>query len=378
MIIPLMSNVVALLALLIILSTPVSTHAAAANSGLLKAKHEAETSRRIFFTAHEEIVAMAKMEGKLRVVTGLEPKNFKPLIDGFKQKFPFISDVQVDEIHGSTEAYQRFLMEIRSGQAKQWDITFTHLDFVADYIPHLKKYDIMGMADHGVLKIDPRMIHPIERNIVSFTSVLTVVPYNRKLISDDQVPGTWEEFLKPEFKGKKFVLDIRPLQVAGLVPAWGLERTLNFARKLAAQEPVWGRGATRMTTAVAAGEYPLYIGSNFSSIHRVMGKDRTGNLSYKFVEPVPARVVDQINGILDTAAHPHAALLWFEFLTSPEGQKIIDKYEPLKASVFNPSSAVAQATRGKELSVIDWDHTKKFHQYEKKISEAFGFPSAKK
>jgi iron(III) transport system substrate-binding protein len=373
-----MSTVVALFASLVFLLTLVSTHAAAANSGLLKAKQEAEASGRLFFTTHEEIVAMAKKEGKLRVVTGLEPQNFKPLIDGFKEKFPFISDVQVDEIHGSTEAYQRFLMEIRSGQAKQWDITFTHLDFVADYIPHLKKHDIMGMAKHGVLNIDPRMIHPVERNIVSFTSVLTVVPYNRKLIADDKVPASWEDFLKPEFKGKKFVLDIRPLQVAGLVPAWGLERTLDFARKLRAQEPVWGRGATRMTTAVAAGEYPLYIGSNFGSIHRAMNKDTTGSLSYKIIEPAPARVVDQINGILNTAAHPHAALLWFEFLTSPEGQKIIDKYEPLKASVFSPSSAVAQATRGKELSVIDWDHTEKFHEYEKKITEAFGFPKAAK
>ncbi|MGH7845100.1 MAG: ABC transporter substrate-binding protein [Candidatus Binatia bacterium] len=353
-------------------------HAVAASPTLLKAKKEAEAKGYIFFATHDEIVAAAKKEGKLRVITGLETPNFQPLINGFKQKYPFITEIQVEEIHGSPEAHQKILLEIKAGQAQGWDITHTYLDFVAAYIPLLMKHDILGMAQHGVLKIDPRMVYPVERNLVSATTVLTVVPYNKKLISDDKVPAKWEDFLKPEFKGKKFVLDIRPVQVAGLVPAWGLEKTLDFARKLAAQEPVWGRGATRMTTAVAAGEYSLYVGSNFGSINRAMRKDPTGNLTYKIIEPAPARTVNHANGILNTAAHPCAALLWHEFLASSEGQAIIDKYEPLKGSVFSPSSALTQVTRGKELSVIGWDHFTKFEEYSAQIVEAFGFPKADK
>ena len=240
------------------------------------------------------------------------------------------------------------------------------------------KHDILGMAQHGVIKIDPRMIHPVERNMVSVTSSLTVVPYNRKLISDEQVPARWEDFLKPEFKGKKFVLDVRPAQVAGLVPAWGLERTLDYARKLAAQEPVWGRGATRMTTAVLSGEYPFYLGSNLGSIHRMIKKRPSDDLGYKIIEPAPVRVVNGALAILNTADHPHAALLWVEFLASPEGQKIIDAYEPSRASVFSSGSAIALATRGKELSLVSWDHARKFEEYSGKIVEAVGFPKADK
>jgi len=43
-----------------------------------------------------------------------------------------------------------------------------------------------------------------------------------------------------------------------------------------------------------------------------------------------------------------------EFLASPEGQEIIDKYDPLKASVYSPGSVHEQLTRGKQLSVVDW------------------------
>ena len=362
--------------LFLILST--ATHAGAASASLLQAKKAAENKGYVFFGSHAEIVAGAKKEGKLRIMLGLEPPTFQPLINGFKQKYPFITDVHIEETPGDPAGYQRVLLEIKSGQAKGWDINFNYLDFMDDYIPYLMKYDIAGMAQYGVVKIDPRMVDPVQRNMVSVLSSLTVVPYNKKLIPEDRVPAKWEDFLKPEFKGKKFVLDVRPAQIAGLVPAWGLEKTVDYARKLAAQDPVWGRGATRMTTAIATGEYPLYVGSNFGSIHRVIKKDPTGNIGYKIIEPAPVRVVNGAIAILNTADHPNAALLWLEFLASPEGQEIIDKYEPLRASVFSPNSAIAEVTRGKKLSLVGWDNAAKFEEYLAKIVEAFGFPKADK
>ena len=351
-------------------------YAIAASPNLLKAKQEAAAGGYIFFTSHDEIVAMAKKEGKLRVMIGLENPNFKPLIEGFKQKYPFITDIHLEEM--TSGAYQRIPLELKAGQAKGWDITHIPSQFGKEYMPYLMKYDILGMAGQGVLKIDPRMVHSSERNIIGVTSTIGVVSYNKKLISDDKVPDKWEGFLRPEFKGKKFIMDIRPLQIAGLVPAWGLERTLDFARKLAAQDPLWGRGTARINSSVAAGEYALFLENNFSSVKRAMSKDPTGSLNYKLLEPVSTIIGHHSSGILKTADQPHAALLWLEFLVSPEGQEIIDKYEPLKASVFTPGSAVAQEVRGKELSVVDWNHFTNFEGYTEKIYAAWGFPKADK
>jgi ABC-type Fe3+ transport system substrate-binding protein len=353
------------------------THAVAASASLLQAKKEAEAKGYIFFSTHDQIVALARKEGKLKVGSDLEPTTYKPLITAFKQKYPFLTDIQVAEIQ-DISAHQKFLLEIKSGQAKGWDIVYMVIDLAQEYPPYLKKYDILGMARHGVLKIDSRMVSPLERNMVSVTSVIRVIPYNRKLISEDKIPAKWEDFLKPEFKGKKFVLDVRPIQIASLVPLWGLDRTLEFARKLAGQQPVWGRGATRLLTAVATGEYPIYLGSNFSAANRAMAKDPTGALNYKIIEPVPIINVNFADGILNTADNPHVALLWLEFLASREGQEILDKYGPLRASVFTPGSVYEQVTRGKELSVVDWNHFTKFQEYEGKISAAYGFPKADK
>jgi iron(III) transport system substrate-binding protein len=353
-----------------------ATYADAASSPLLQAKKEAESKGYIFFTTHDEIVAMAKKEGKLRVSCGMERANFKPLIDGFKQKYPFFTDVNVEEI--TSDAVERFILEIKSGGATEWDICHVPSELGKEYMPYLMKHDILGMAKQGVLKIDPRMVHTTERDIVGITSSISVAAYNRKLISEDKVPAKWVDFLKPEFKGKKFILDIRPLLVASLVPAWGLDRTLEFARKLAAQQPVWGRGPARIATGVAAGEYALHLDVNFSTVKRAMSKDPTGNLNYKIIEPVTTMIGHHSAATLKTAAHPNAALLWLEFLVSHEGQDIIDKYEPLKASVFTLGSIVAKEVQGKELSVVGWEHFTRLEEYMAKIFEAYGFPGVNK
>ncbi len=347
---------------------------AAASPTLLGAKKEAESKGYIFFTTHDEIVAMAKKEGKLGVMTNLDTPNLEPLIKGFKQKYPFIGDINIERMQGS-DVYQRFLLEIKAGQAKKWDVVTTTFEFAREYMEYYMKQDIFGMAKHGVLKIDPRMVYPDGRNLLSFTSTILLGAYNKTLISEDKVPTKWEDFLKPEFKGKKFVLDIRPVPLAALVPAWGLEKVLDFARKLAAQQPVWARGNSRGVAFIAGGEYPIFFGPHLGAAKEAVGKD-PASMSYKVIEPVPTMALDHSGGILKTADHPCAALLWLEFLVTPEAQQIIDKYEPFRASVFSSGSVVSQEVRGKKLSVVDWNHFAKFDGYTAKIFEAYGFPKA--
>ena len=348
--------------------------AATANPALSKARQEAEAKGYIFVSHHDEIVAMAKKEGKIRVLTGLESDNIKPMADAFKKKYPFL-DFYIKEISG-TESYQRFILELNAGRETGWDSTFIAIDFYNDYVPFIKKFDVLGMASQGILSINPKMIDPFNRSIMSPTSIVQSVAFNKKLLAPEKVPDKWTDFLKPEFKGKKFLADFRPYAIAALVPAWGLEKTLDFSRKLAAQQPVWVRGATRPMTSMVAGEHALFFGTNSSSVKRAREKDPTGALGLKIAEPVPVRYLSRADGVLQTAEHPYAALLWLEFQASSEGQKIIDQFAPYQASVFTRGSAPEQEIRGKELSAVDWNHFTKMQDYQAKITEALGFPKA--
>ena len=350
-----------------------SGFAASPDPALLKAKKEAEAKGYIFFTSRDEIVARAKQEGKLRILSGLDSR--KQMREAFVKKYPFL-DVQTEEITG-TDAGQRFILELKAGQVKGWDVVHVSSENYLEYPEYTKKFDILGMAQHGVLAVPGGMIDPRFRNILAMTSSVSIVAYNKKLVAPERVPSTWEDFLKPEFKGKKFLVDIRPHPYRSLVPLMGMEWVLNYCRRLAAQEPIWVRGQTRALTSMAAGEYALYAAVNYHSTVGVMKKDPTGNLQYKVVEPVPVRL-SETEAVLNSAAHPHAGLLWLEFVAAPEGQRIIDEHEPLKSSLFAQGSAVEKLIREKKLSVLGWDDYADSPELVEKIVAAFGFPKAEK
>jgi ABC-type Fe3+ transport system substrate-binding protein len=347
--------------------------AAAASAPLQRAKQEAEAKGYVFFTNRDEIVSKAKKEGKLRVLTGLEG-SIKAITEAFKKKYPFI-DPHVEDIK-NPDANQRILLEVKAGAAKDWDIMRTSTDFYSEWLPHLWKVDLFGMAEQGVLDIPPNMIDPKNRNVMALVSRFEIVAYNKTLVSPSQLPKSWDDMLKPEWKGRKFGIDIRPQELAALVPGWGLEKTTDYARKIAAQEPIWARGASRPLAALAAGEIPLYLsGANYGSVTRAQRKDPLGVVQFTTLEPVPVRIgVEQ--GILATSNNVHAALLWMEFVAGSEAQKLIDQYEPLIASVYSKGSAAEQALRGKKLSVVSWENNEKMEQWIAKLVEAYGFPKA--
>ena len=345
--------------------------AASPSPAVQKAKQDAEAKGYMFLTNRDEIVANAKREGKLRVLAELEPPNIKAATAAFKKVYPFI-DLYIEEIQG-TEQVQRALLELQSGAAKDWDVLYVPTDFNREFRPYILKMDILGMAEQKILQIPLPMIDQKNRNSVALLSRFQTTAYNKNLIPADRVPRTWEDLLKPEFKGKKFAADIRPTEIACLVPAWGLEKTVDFARRLAAQQPIWVRGGSRTITAITAGEVPMMIGPNFTAVKRAQAKDRTGVLQYVNLEPVPIRLAVE-EGIHKISQRPNAALLWLEWMTGQEAQKLADELEPLASSVHVRGGAVEQELRGKKLSVVSWDQYQSVEQWQNQVFEAYGFP----
>jgi iron(III) transport system substrate-binding protein len=344
--------------------------AAAAGASLAKAKQDAEAKGYTFLTSHEEILARAKKEGRLRVLSSQDPEAIKAMSAAFKKKYPFI-DSRIEEI-GGMENYQRILQEMKAGLAKTWDANYLAFDFYSEFVPFQKKFDILGMAEQGVLQISPKLVDPVNRHVVAVQSNMQVIAYNKEMISSDKVPDSWEGFLAPEFKGKKFLLDVRPKPLAALVPLWGLEKTVEFAKKLAAQQPIWYRGEARQLIQMTVGEYPLILGPNYKSSKAT--KDPRGVLEVKVVEPVPARF-SEVQAVLNAASSPHAALLWLEFQASAEGQKILDDTD-MAATIYTPGSTIEKLTRNRKVSLLTWEHYPKMGKYEEEIVKAYGFPRA--
>jgi hypothetical protein len=190
--------------------------------------------------------------------------------------------------------------------------------------------------------------------------------YNSKLIPATLVPKTMNDLLRPELKGRKFAVDIRPKDVAGLVPAWGLEKTLDFARNIAAQQPIWVRGGARVNMSIISGDIPMMMGNNYGSVREAQRKDSAGVLQYAILEPVPVRFGNAQAILIECAPSLRRFYCGWNGSHPPKHRKFIDDTEPFSSSVYVRGGVVEQELRGKSLSVVDWEHYPQMEDWQAK------------
>jgi iron(III) transport system substrate-binding protein len=321
------------------------------------------------FTSHDAIVEAAKLEGSLKVLTSFTEDAIPTILEGFKAKYPFL-DVEIIEQTGDDD--QRILLEI---QAEQNDADVLHLspESYKEYLPYLQQIDIAGYADSGVLDIPSGMINQDLGYVMAAGSGISAFAYNPDLLSPADAPKTWEDMLKPQFKGRKFMVDIEPTNLAALGAAWGEDKLRDYAAALKAQEPIWSRGDTVSLTAIGAGEYAMRLANNYHSAYRAI--DKGASLDLVFFEPIPVRLT-QIEAVRKGAAHPAAALLFLEYTASAAVQEVLDEEEPRQSSIFAEGSELNKLTDGKEVSVVDWDNFDNQPKWSQMIVETWGFPTA--
>ena len=115
---------------------------------------------------------------------------------------------------------------------------------------------------------------------------------------------------------------------AAVVKSMGEAKGLAFFRKLAAMKPSVRSGHTLMAELIAAGEIPIGVDLHVQGIARL--KDKGAPIEWKPLQPAfgqPSSV-----GVARRAPHPHAALLFADFILSPEGQEIIKSRNRVPAS----------------------------------------------
>jgi ABC-type Fe3+ transport system substrate-binding protein len=232
------------------------------------------------------------------------------------------------------------------------------------------------MAQHGVLTINPKMVDPNYRNFVTVATTACAIAYNKDRVSPEKLPQKWEDFLKPEFKGRKFVADVRPQCMASMIAGMGEEWVLNYARKIKDQEPIWVRGNARVLTAIDIGDQAMHQMTFWNSCMRQARKNPGKSLQCKIVEPVPV-YWRETQYVIKPSPHPHAALLLIEHMASREGQQVIDENEPVKSFLY-ADGEIAKLVKGKKVIVNDYKTFQNTPKWMKMVVEAYGFPRAEK
>ena len=163
--------------------------------------------------------------------------------------------------------------------------------------------------------------------------------YNTSLVKKEALPKTYPDLTDPAFKGM-LGIETEDYDWFGMVVGLlGEERGLKLFRDIAAINGLSVRkGHTMLTNLAAAGEVP--IGLTVFSQNVEVAKKQGAPVDGFLIEPVVARP----NGVAlaRRAPHPHAALLFYDFMIG-EGQQVMRKraFVPTSRKIPSPLSQIA-------------------------------------
>jgi iron(III) transport system substrate-binding protein len=259
----------------------------------------------------ERLAAKAREEGTVMLYTSMATTESGPLAAAFEKKY----GVKVQLWRALSEnVLQRALTEARSGR-RSMDVVETN----APEVEALAREQVVAQFDTPYLADLPPWAIPPHRRWLSDRANLWVAGYNTDKLKRDELPTTLERFAEPAWKGRLALEATDSDWMYGVVEFMGEERGLDFFRKLAALKPQMRKGHILVAQLVAAGEMPVCLtiySGNADSI-----KAKGGPIDWLAVEPLVGR--PQAVALARNAPHPHAALLFADFVLSPEGQQLM-------------------------------------------------------
>jgi iron(III) transport system substrate-binding protein len=268
----------------------------------------------------QRILEGAKREREVVVYTSLNLKDSVPITEAFRNK----TGVSVKLWRASSEkVLQRAVAEARAGRFACDILETNGPEMEAMYREKLlQEFTSPHFADL------PEAAFPKHRHYVADRFNFFTIAYNTNLVKPAEVPNGYEDLLLPRFAGKVGIEASDVDWFGAMVKAMGEQKGLEFFRKLAATRPEIRTGHTLMAELVVSGEIPIAATIYNHNAERLTVKGAP--IRWKALKPTFGR--PNAIGVARRAPHPHAALLFADFMLSPEGQNLIKERNRVPSS----------------------------------------------
>jgi len=269
----------------------------------------------------QRLLEGARKEGTVALYTSLNLKDSVPITEAFEKKYP---GVKVSLWRASSEkVVQRALTEARAGRftpdvfetnGPEMDIFYREKLLDEFYSPTFKDL--------------PQAAFPKHRHWAADRFNFFVLGYNTNLVKPEDVPNSYADLLKPVWAGKVGLEASDVDWFGAVVKGMGEEQGLAYFRKLAEARPQMRTGHTLMAELLAAGEIPLAATVYNHNIERLTKNGAP--VKWKPLTPTFGR--PNGIGVAKNAPHPHAGLLFVDFMLSREGQELLKKRNRVPSS----------------------------------------------
>lgn len=269
----------------------------------------------------------ARAEGFLMLYSSMQVASINTLQKAFEEKYAIKLRFWRG---GSEDILRRSVLEKKAGRE---DVDVFESD--GPVLETMHREDLLGMgASPFHADLIPQALRPHREWVATRVNIFAAV-YNTKLIAREDLPKSYEGFIDPKWKGKLGIEADDYDWFGSISHVVGEEKTRKtFSAIAAANGFSLRKGHTLITNLVAAGDVPLGLTVYLQNI----------DIAKKAGAPVEALLLDPIiarpNGIAlaRNPPHPHAALLFYDFTISPEGQNVLRTREFIPTSTKVPSA----------------------------------------
>jgi iron(III) transport system substrate-binding protein len=287
---------------------------------------------------------------------------YRTMANQFEKKYPFIKVTEY-RTDGRT-LIKRALEEIRAGQ------------YIADVIATTgEQMDLMKREGVFLEHHVPDALHyPEEVRIkgkngffyVGHYETYASLGFNTALIPPAEAPKTMQDLLNPKWKGKMSIVSTTTgtRWIGNTVETLGRE----YLEKIAEQDvKVQNMSGAALAGLVVSGEVPL--SPTIFDANITQARQKGAPVDWRPLEPVVTTVA--YSGLTMKAPHPHAALLFLDWLHSKEGQQMI-----LKGGLWSPREDIGSLTQKFKKSYIDEKYSveeaeKKYAEWDKLMQQLF-------
>ena len=272
------------------------------------------------------LIEGAKKEGELTVYTSAPVDDYAAFGAAFERKY----GVKVRVWRAASEkVLQRGVAEARAGRfdADVFDTNGPEMESL-----HREKV-LQAVKSPYASDLIPQAVFAHGEWISTRLNIFALA-YNTKLVKKDELPKSYEDLLAPKWKGR---LGIEAEDVdwfAGTIGALGEARGLKLFRDIVAANGLSVRkGHTLLTNLVVSGEVPLALTVYNYKAEQL--KNKGAPIDWFFIAPAIAR--PNGIGVARRAPHPHASVLFYDFMLSDAQHLLLERdFVPTSRKIETP------------------------------------------
>src|SRR3989442_337246 len=261
----------------------------------------------------------------------LAPERFDQLIEPFRSKY----GIRVDVWRARSEiVLRKVIAEARAGGPSA-DVNA----IISPQEEALRRENLLQEIRSPHHKDLVPAAVPAHREWVSTLHHVFVQAYNTDKVRKEDLPKTYRDLLAPKWKGKLAIEGDDHEWMSSVIADMGEVEGVKFFRDLVASNGLSVRsGHPLLTNLVASGEVPLALTVYQYSVEQA--KKKGSPIDWFVIEPAVS--ITNAIGVAKRAPHPHAALLFYDYIISAEGQRMLAKigYVPTHLRIEWPVKGV--------------------------------------